>query len=88
MTSTPLSIMRRCFCADIPPTIAAMLTCGGGFLVEELGSEIISSLDDSMDVTIVLRWDETCKANSRVGARTRALRERFFDDEGRGWESR
>ena len=56
--------------------------------MEVLGSEVSSPLDDSMDVTIALRWDETCKANSRVGARTRAFRERFFDDEGRGWERR
>ena len=30
-TSTPRSMMRRCFCADIPPTMAATLTWGGGF---------------------------------------------------------
>ena len=28
----PLSRIRRCFWVDIPPTIAAILTCGGAFV--------------------------------------------------------
>lgn len=31
-----------------------------------------------------LRCDETCIANSRVGAKTNALTGRFLDEEGRG----
>lgn len=95
-TSTPLSRMRFCFCADIPPTIAATLTWGGFFSIGFPASicnappmsVIAGSFEDSMDVRRELRWEDTWSANSRVGARTKARRERFLDEDGRGWESK
>lgn len=42
-TSTPRERIRRCFCADIPPTIAATLTGGGPLrFVGSLGSLLLT----------------------------------------------
>jgi hypothetical protein len=88
-TSTPLSRMRLCFCADIPPTIAVTLTWGGGLgCIAPSFSVKVGSFEDSMDVRRELRWEDTWSANSRVGARIKARRGRFLDEDGRGWESK
>ena len=91
-TSTPLSRMRFCFCADIPPTIAATLTWGGRFLslgcIAPSSSVKVGFLENSKDVTRELRWEDTWSANSRVGVRIKARRGRFLDEDGRGWESK
>jgi len=90
--SRPRSRSRLCFWKDIPPTIAAMLTCGGGLVVfrESLVSALsaASVILYSNEVMIALRCEETCSANSRVGARIRAFSERLCDEDGRGWESK
>ena len=90
-TSTPLSSIRRCFWEDIPPTTAATLTCGGGFFVG-VSPSFVAGFDDFFTVlseensskwfSNVLRCEETCNANSRVGARTRARRARLVFGEG------
>jgi hypothetical protein len=77
-TSTPRSSIRRCFCADIPPTTAAMLTRGGALFdlvsccfslpLVSSRSTSCSCLLTSMIRAKILRWSETCKASSRVGA--------------------
>lgn len=70
--SRPRSKIRRCFCADIPPTMAAILTNGGVLLIW-LGPSTFPT--PSLGGFIQeLRWEETCKANSLVGARTKARR--------------
>ena len=92
ITSKPLLRMRFCFCVDIPPTIAATPTWGGIFF--RLGcialslSVKVGSFECPMDVRRELRWEDTWSANSRVGARTKAQRGRFLDENGRGWESK
>jgi len=99
--------MRCCFWLDIPPTTAATLTWGGGFLG---GMGLISSLpslspfvfffpglvfwlfceaasSSSREFRHSFRWDETCRASSRVGTSIRTWTGRRLRGWGRGCES-
>jgi hypothetical protein len=91
-TSTPRSKMRRCFCADMPPTIAATLTNGGarasGFFstLPLLFFGFAASSAGSTALRHALRCDETCSASSRVGANINAPSWRFTLENGRAQE--
>jgi hypothetical protein len=92
-TSAPRSSILRCFCEDMPPTTAAMLTSGGflGFLedsavcssfsgsIASLGILVTFAAEafSSLEITQSFRCDDTCKASSRVGAKMSARSLRF-----------
>lgn len=70
---------RRCFCADIPPTIAATETGGGGFGLSLEDDASLLSSESCRDRAVntisrhLLRCSVTWIANSRVGVRIRAF---------------
>ena len=70
-TSTPRDSIRFCLWGDIPPTIAATLTGGGGFGI--LGFfEVDRSSAARMPFKQAFKCDDIWRASSRVGARINA----------------
>lgn len=70
-TSTPRDSIRFCLWGDIPPTIAATLTRGGG-LGTFGSSEVARSLGASTSFRQAFKCDDIWSASSRVGAKINA----------------
>ena len=70
-TSTPRDSIRFCLWGDIPPTMAATLTRGGGFGAFG-SSEVTRPSGVSTSFRQAFKWDDIWSASSRVGARINA----------------
>ena len=70
-TSTPRDSIRFCLWDDIPPTMVATLTRGGGF--GTFGSfEVTRPPGTLTSFKQAFKWDDIWSASSRVGARINA----------------